>query len=112
VGIADCHNGLGDYSLAEREYRLAEQESVADRQDLNLIRARIGLGILYRKQGWIEDAATLGRTTEDPQLAHAHFRIAADFIRQTVDTLADPNLRNLFLSQPEVQAVLQRVDET
>lgn len=336
VGIADCHNGLGDYSLAEQEYRLAEQESIADRQDLNLIRARIGLGVLYWKQGRIEDAirvlrqartdlqrapdvyelgrvminlgiaydyagqldqaieayeealkcfralgndhraaavlnnigelfqelrdleralsyheeaakladqvgadrisvdvtrnigvdllllgryseammclnqalararemrdkdlilqalfslgdaflrqgevqralavaselaaeatavgselhlarakwlqgraylaqgerdraqqilqealgdahalpsrsliwqlhATLGRTTEDPQLAQVHFRIAADFIRQTVDTLKDSNLRNLFLSQPEVQAVLQRVDET
>ncbi len=55
--------------------------------------------------------AALGRATDDPQIAHVHFRIAADFIHQIADPLSDPTLRSRFLSQPEVQAVLRRAEE-
>lgn len=61
VGLADCHNGLGEYGLAEEEYRLAEQEAVVGNQDLNLIRAWTGLGNLYWKQGHVEDAIRILR---------------------------------------------------
>jgi tetratricopeptide (TPR) repeat protein len=52
--------------------------------------------------------AALGRTAEDPEIAQVHFRIAADFIRQTAEPLNDSELRSRFLEQPEVQAVLER----
>ncbi len=56
--------------------------------------------------------AALGRATDDPEIARIHFRIAADFIHQIADPLSDPQLRSRFLSQPEVQAVLRRAEET
>ena len=43
-------------------------------------------------------------------LAQVHFRIAADFIRQTVEPLTDPDMRAQFLEQPEVRAVLDRAE--
>ncbi len=52
--------------------------------------------------------ATLGRATEDPQVSSIHFRIAADFIKQTVEPLTDPELRSRFLEQAEVRTVLER----
>ncbi|MBN1955514.1 MAG: tetratricopeptide repeat protein [Anaerolineae bacterium] len=54
--------------------------------------------------------AALGRAAESPELAQVHFRIAADFIRQTVEPLTDPEMRAQFLEQPEVQAVLERAE--
>lgn len=52
--------------------------------------------------------AALGRASDDPNLAQIHFRIAADFIKQTVEPLKDPEMRGRFLEQPEVRAVLER----
>ncbi len=52
--------------------------------------------------------AALGRATDDPQVADLHRQIAADFVRETVETLPDPRLRHRFLSRPEVRAILQR----
>ncbi len=52
--------------------------------------------------------AALGRASEDHNLAQIHFRIAADFIQQTVEPLNDPEMRTRFLEQPEVRAVLER----
>lgn len=56
VGIADCHSGMGNYGSAEEEYRAALQEAGPGGYDLPRIRAWIGLGTLYWKQGRIEDA--------------------------------------------------------
>jgi len=56
--------------------------------------------------------AALGRATDDPEIARIHFRIAADFIHQIADPLSDSLLRSRFLSQPEVQAVIRRAEET
>ncbi len=71
IGIADCHNGLGEYGLAEQEYLLAEREA-AETQGLNLVRAWIGLGVLRWKQGRIEEAI---RTLRQAQL---HLRQTPD----------------------------------
>ncbi len=54
--------------------------------------------------------AALGRSIDDPAVAQVHFRIAADFIKQTVDPLTDPQVRARFLEQPEVRAVLERAE--
>jgi len=54
--------------------------------------------------------AALGRATDDLNLAQVHFRIAADFIHQTVEPLTDPRLRARFLEQLEVRAVLERAE--
>jgi len=52
--------------------------------------------------------AALGRASDDEQVAQIHFRIAADFVRQTAEPLDDPDMRSRFLEQPEVKAVLKR----
>jgi tetratricopeptide (TPR) repeat protein len=56
IGIADCHNGIGAYVVAEEEYRTALQEAEANQSDLGRIRAWIGLGTLCWKQGRLEEA--------------------------------------------------------
>lgn len=62
VGTADCHNGMGTYATAEEEYRTALQEAENSGSDICCIRAWIGLGTLFWKQGRVEDAIrTLNR---------------------------------------------------
>ncbi len=56
IGIADCHNGKGDYVVAEEEYQTAIQEAEAGGYALPQIRALIGLGTLCWKRGRIEEA--------------------------------------------------------
>ena len=52
--------------------------------------------------------AALGRATKDPSAAQVHFRIAADFIQQTAESLSNTDLRTYFLKRPEVNTVLER----
>ncbi len=56
IGIADCHSGIGDYGTAEEEYRIAVREAGVGGRDISRVRALIGLGTLYWKQGRVEDA--------------------------------------------------------
>lgn len=111
-------------------------EAVAIRSELHAARAQLLQGRAYLAQGdrsraqnilqaalghahaipsrWLlwQLHAALGRVTDDPQIARVHFRIAADFIHQIAEPLSDPQLRSRFLSQPEIQAVIRRAEET
>ncbi|MGB9870515.1 MAG: tetratricopeptide repeat protein [Anaerolineae bacterium] len=111
-------------------------EAAAIRSELHAARAQLLQGRAYLAQGdrataqrvlqaalghahaipsrWLlwQLHAALGRATDDPQIARVHFRIAADFIHQIADPLSDPALRSRFLSQPEIQAVIRRAEET
>ncbi len=134
---------LGDAFLrqgeVERALAIAREladEAAAIRSELHAARAQFLQGRAYLAQGdrstaqsvlqaalghahaipsrWLlwQLHAALGRATDDPQIAHIHFRIAADFIHQIADPLSDPTLRSRFLSQPEVQAVIRRAEES
>ncbi len=111
-------------------------EAIAIRSELHAARAQLLQGRAYLAQGdrsraqnilqaalghahaipsrWLlwQLHAALGRATDDPQIARVHFRIAADFIHQIAEPLSDPQLRSRFLSQPEIQAVIRRAEET
>lgn len=130
---------LGDAFLRqgeiERAIALAGElaaEAAAVKSDLHMSRARYLLGRCHLARGERQTAqailqealaeahavpsrillwqlhATLGRATEDPEVAQVHFRIAADFIRQTAEPLISAELRSQFLEQPEIRAVLER----
>lgn len=66
IGAADCHNGMGEYVIAEEEYQSALQEAEAHKGNLSHIRAWIGLGNLCWKQGRIEESI---RTLNKARLA-------------------------------------------
>ncbi len=130
--LADAHLRQGQ---VERAAALAAEllaEAQAIQSDLHLARARFIQGRVFLARGEraaartaLQEAlanahtlpsrtllwqlhAVLGRATDDPQIADLHRQIAADFIRETVETLPDPQLRHRFLSQPEVQAILRK----
>ncbi len=70
IGAADCHNGMGEYAVAEEEYQMALREAEASGSDICHIRAWIGLGTLRWKQGQIEEAIrTLNRARSALQRA-------------------------------------------
>ncbi|MCX7855271.1 MAG: tetratricopeptide repeat protein [Anaerolineae bacterium] len=134
LGDAFLRQGTVDRALAIA--RELADEAAAIRSELHAARARLLQGRAYLAQGdrltaqsvlqaalghahaipsrWLlwQFHAALGRATDDPQIAQVHFRIAADFIHQIADPLSDPTLRSRFLSQPEIQAVLRRAEET
>jgi tetratricopeptide (TPR) repeat protein len=56
IGIADCHNGMGDYLTAGEEYGTALREAETHQSDISRVRAQIGWGTLCWKQGRIEEA--------------------------------------------------------
>jgi len=129
--LADAFLQQGRLEQATALVDELEAEARATHSELHLARAKFIRGRIYLAQGKqaaaqtvLQDAladahalpsrmllwrlhAALGRATEDPQVARLHGQIAADFIRQTADSLTDRHLRHRFLNQPEVQAVLR-----
>ncbi len=51
--------------------------------------------------------ATMSHVAENENIAAVHLTIAADFIRQTVEPIQDPQLKSCFVHAPPVLAVLQ-----
>jgi len=98
VGAADCHNGMGSYAVAEEEYQTALREVEASGSDICRIRAWIGLGTLYWKQGRIEEAirilnqarSALQRTPDLYELGRVllGLGIAYDFAGQVEEAIA------------------------
>ncbi|MGQ9467249.1 MAG: tetratricopeptide repeat protein [Anaerolineae bacterium] len=98
IGVADCHNGMGSYAVAEEEYQTALQEAEASRSDICRIRAWIGLGTLCWKQGRIEEAirilnqarSALQRTPDLHELGRVllGLGIAYDFAGQIEEAIA------------------------
>lgn len=134
--LGDAFLRQGEVDRAMAIARELADEAAAVRSELHAARAQFLQGRAYLARGdrsmaqsilqaalghahaipsrWLlwQLHAALGRATDDPQIARVHFRIAADFIHQIADPLSDPTLRSCFLSQPEIQAVLRRAEET
>jgi len=134
--LADARLRQGQVEQAAALASELEAEARAIHSELHLARARFIQGRIFLARGdraaartvlqnALADAhalpsrtllwqlhAVLGRATDDPQIADLHRRIAADFIRETVEALPDPRLRQRFLSRPEVQAVLRTERES
>lgn len=97
VGVADCHNGMGLYAIAEENYQTALREAEASGSALCRIRAWIGLGTLRWKQGRIEEAirilkqarSALQRTPDLHELGRVllGLGIAYDFAGQIAEAI-------------------------
>jgi tetratricopeptide (TPR) repeat protein len=112
--------------------RLKEITARADSRNL-LSAAHFMLGVYYQKKGELDNAeqmwqqtlflaheannrtllwqthAALAQNAASSDLAHVHYRIAAEVIRQIAEPIGDDNLRQKFLSAPPVQAILDKM---
>jgi hypothetical protein len=48
----------------------------------------------------------MSEVVDDESIANVHLQIAAGFIRQAVDPLQDPALRERFVNAPQVKRIL------
>lgn len=99
---ADRYRSLAAFRRGELLYAQGSKiPAVAELQTAMLAaQTSLDLGVLWRLH------ALMSEIVDDEAIANVHLQIAAGFIRQAVDPLQDPQLRERFVNAPQVKRVL------
>ncbi len=99
---ADRYRSLAAFRRGELLYAQGNKiPAVAELQTAMLAaQTSLDLGVLWRLH------ALMSEVVDDESIANVHLQIAAGFIRQAVDPLQDPALRERFVNAPQVKRIL------
>ncbi|MCB8944746.1 MAG: tetratricopeptide repeat protein [Ardenticatenaceae bacterium] len=99
---ADRFRALAAFAWGELLFHQDERQAAIAELNAAMLAAQASLdtGVLWKLH------ATMAHVVDNENIAAVHLNIAAEFIRQTVEPLPDPQLRACFVYAPPVLAVL------